>query len=268
MSSDDGSKQFDRRTVLKGAAASGGLLAAAAGTASAAPQQLDIQVVVGVGFSESGVRSVVEAAADDIESGANVSIDVEDVHRSDHSYGGSYSDIMDDFRNQESSHIGTGQVNLLMFEDLAPPITGCNHQGAMDGQNRPSLTYVNAWFLQFGTRTFKNLIITAILRPILGDNLDRAPDSSDVNSFGTIYTGWLGNNASPMATWHEPRAIHCPSPADLDDIVGSGDDHVEAICDGEGDAITDDGDIPTACGHSGELSECSAATLEDHLASL
>jgi len=268
MSGSDCSRKFDRRTVLKGAAASGGLLAGAAGTASAATETLDIQVVFGSGVSKSGSQGIVEDAAADIESSADVSVNFEGFHQSDDSYGGSYSDIMDDFRNQELSRVGLEQVNLLMFEDVSTPITGCNHEYAVDGHYPPSLSYINAWFATFGERTLKNLIITAILRPILGDNMDRAPDSGDVNSFGTIYTGWLGNNASPMATWHEPRAIHCPSPADLDDLVGSGDDHVDAICDGEGDAITDQSDIPTACGHSGELSECSVATLEDQLASL
>lgn len=266
MTDETGSDRIGRRTVLKGAAASGALLAVGPAAACGSTPELDIEVFVGSGVSAGQARGYVENAASDIGTYADVDVTVQAVHDLDDSYGGSYDEIMGDFRSREDDRIGTGQVNLLVFEDAAPPITGCNHQSHLTGGGQAPLSYVNAWFRTFGQRTFENLIITATLRPILdAQRAERAPDPSDVNSFGTIHEDVFGNASSPMATWHEHRRLFCPSLADLDDLADDTSDRVTAICDGEGEAITGVENIPKACSHTGRLSECSIATLEDQL---
>lgn len=149
-------------------------------------------------------------------------------------------------------------MNMLVFTKPGKP--GCNHNNVSITEGNEPITILNGLFGLAPAQTHKNLIITAMLRPVLEGQKDDAPSSGDGNSFGTIHTDMgATNEASPLATWHELRRPWCPSPADIDDI-GKCDDHIDSMCGSN--------DVPKACDHTGRLSECTANTIEEELSKL
>lgn len=267
---EDGSLTIDRRTVLKQTAAAGAALTVGSGVASAATETLDVEVWISDVLAQEDHEDMVRAAADDIEAHSNVEVNFVQFQETDSVYGGDPGDIYDDFQSEEGWDINEGQVNLLIFNDapLSSDVTGCNHNNVELKPDTEPLAILNGWFTGLPDQTYKNLIITAMLRPVLEGQMWRAPVDGDINSFGVIHTDMgFTNEASPLASWHEPRRAWCPSPADIDDAVGSGDDHLDGMCGSKTDPLWDaTDDVPKACDHTGRLSECTAEAIEDQIA--
>lgn len=263
MSDDIGN--ISRRKVLKTTAAGGAALTGASGVSSASS---DLELDVKVWFSDAAVEDAdpvfspgtwgqIQNVADEIEEQTDITVNLKDYELTSETYPhGDAGEILEQFRENEYIHYGT--VNLLVISHFPQPdVVGCNHTGELKEYTKPRAV-LNDYFNKTPTRTWRNLIHTAILRPVLqGQKSDSAPDSNDINSFGTIHTdmGWT-NEASPLASWHEPRRAYCPSPADLDDLIG-GDDHLNSMCGSD--------DVPQACDHTKRLSDCTIDAIETQI---
>lgn len=266
MPENDSERGLNRRTVLKRTAAAGAALTVGSGMASADTQDLDVEVWISDDLTFDIHEDAVRDAGSDIESHADVNVNFQGIHGTDAVYDGNQWDIYDTFRTQEFGSYGQDQVNLLIFKKTGTP--GCNHNGNAVGEQNPPIAILNGMMALTPDRTYKNLVITAMLRPVLDGQQWRAPDSSDINSFGTVHTDMgFTNEASPLATWHEPRQPWCPSFADLDDLEemfeGEETDHLNSMCDGRYSSTED---IPQACDHTGRLSECTANAIHDQIA--
>ncbi|WP_126664347.1 hypothetical protein [Haloterrigena salifodinae] len=250
-----------RRTVLKSTMTAGTALTVGSSVVSASSQELPIEVWItdklDENIDEVFQEGRIRAAADDIESHSNVTVNFTQFQTTDAVYDGDASDIYQTFKDEEGGDINEGQVNMLVFTKPSKP--GCNHNNVPLREDNEPITILNGLFGAAPAQTHKNLIITAMLRPVLEGQMGNAPDSRDINSFGTIHTDMgLTNEASPLATWHEPRRSWCPSPADIDDI-GESDDHITSMCGGE---------VTKACDHTGKLSKCTANAIEEQLSNL